>query len=143
MPDDLDALRREIREIRTALESLQADVKRIRSALGTLCLIMDGSHHMQRPKLESVDLNTLETFYMPAAFCLDLSRKLDYVFIAMRGFADDADRDLARRLLGDNREVYKGDASWEEAARDTERVFLEVLREIYDDHRRLLQRRAR
>src|SRR5688500_9801533 len=105
MPDDLEQLQREVRELRTAVESLQADVRRIRSALGTVCFGIDGSWHLKRPKLASVRLNTPDTFYMPAAFCLDLSRKLDYMFLALLEFADEANREQATRIASDYREM--------------------------------------
>jgi hypothetical protein len=124
------------------LESLRVEVQKIRSALGALCVTPNGSHHTVRPKLETVDPNTPEAFYMLAAFCLDLSRKLDYIFLVMRGFAEETDSAFARRLLNDNQEVYSSRDSWETAARDTERVFLRLLREIHEEHRRLLERLA-
>jgi hypothetical protein len=143
MPDDLEQLQREVRELRTAVEALQADVKRIRSALGTLCICVEGSQHEKTDKLDSVDMDSRETFYMPAAFCFDISRKLDYIFMTMRPFADDADRGIARRVLSDNEKAYKRGMRWEEAARTTERVFLKVLREMHDEHEQLLREAAR
>jgi hypothetical protein len=140
MPDDLEQLRREVANLRSVVESLQEDVRRIRSALGTVCFGIDGSWHMKRPKLESVDLDTLDTFYMPAAFCLDLSRKMDYVYLALREFAEEAKRDQAERIARDYDEMYDPRASWEKAAHDTEAVFMRVLEDVFDDHQRLLRR---
>lgn len=136
MPDDLESLRVEVQKIRV-------EAQKIRSALGALCVTANGSHHTVRPKLETVDPNTPEAFYMLAAFCLDLSRKLDYIFLVMRDFAEETDRAFARRLLDDNQEVYSSRESWEKAARDTEKVFLRLLREIHDEHQRLLERLAK
>ena len=140
MPDDLEQLQREVRELRATVQALQADVKRIRRALGTLCIVVEGSEHKKRGKLESVRMNTLDTFYMPAAFCFDLSRKMDYIYLAMREFVEDANTDIAKRVLNDNGKAYKDNLTWEESAQETERVFLNVLREIHDEHERLLAR---
>jgi hypothetical protein len=124
------------------LDSLRAEIQEIRSALGALCVLSEGSVHKLRPKLEGVDPNTPEAFYMLAAFCFDLSRKLDYIFLAMRRFAEETHPAFARRVLSDNGEAY-GDPDWEATARRTEEVFLRVLREIHEEHERLLARLAR
>jgi TPP-dependent indolepyruvate ferredoxin oxidoreductase alpha subunit len=110
-----------------------------------LCQIVDDSHHHEGPKLKTVNPNSPEAFYMLAAFCFDLSRKLDYVFLALRRFCEGAhtDKRFARRVLRENEEVYRSRDSWEQAARDTEKVFLRVMREIRNDHQRLLKRMAR
>jgi hypothetical protein len=135
------------------LESLSAKIEEMREALGLVCLAPDGSHHVIGPKLATLNLdrvepNAREAIYMLAAFCFDLSRKMDYIFLALKAYAEkpfesDESRALARRIRDDYRAVYKPDASWEQAARVTEDVLRGVLKVVLEEHQRLLEARAR
>jgi hypothetical protein len=62
-----------------------------------------------------------EGFYMLAAYCFDISRKLWYVFQATKQYALEADRDLARQILADD-ERLEAEATWEGRAKTAERI---------------------
>lgn len=121
----------------------ETDLDAVRRALGTICLDVDGSQQHEEPKLKSVKPGSDEAFYMLAAFCFDLARKLDYVFKATRAFADYADRDLAGEVKADYDYLYdRRLKTWRERAERAEEVLLRLYREIGKEHEALLTRAA-
>jgi hypothetical protein len=122
------------------------DLEEVQRALGDVCIIVDGNLHQRSPKLSSVEPGSAEAFYMVAAFCFDLSRKLDYIFKATRRFAREGytDADIAREVREDNQTLYGSrDRSWRELAEESEKIMLRLFREIDEEHRRLLEQATR
>lgn len=121
----------------------ESDLDAIKRALGSICLIVDGSQHHGTPKLASVEPGSVEAYYMLAAFCFDLARKLDYVFKATKAFAEHADADLAREVKKDYDYMYDlGVETWKERAERAEKVLLRLYNEIAKDHEVLLTKAA-
>jgi hypothetical protein len=121
----------------------ETDPKAIERALGSICVIADGSMKHNTPKLKSVQPGSVEAYYMVAAFCFDLARKMDYVFKATEKFAEHADRDLAREIKRDNQSLYdERVVDWKEFAERAEEVLLRLYSEIHERHEALLERAA-
>jgi hypothetical protein len=122
----------------------ETDLEAVKGALGNLCIIVDGSQQHETRKLDSVEPGSVEAYYMVAAFCFDLARKLDYVFKATKAFADHADGDLAREVKADYDVLYdRRVKTWKERAERAEEVLLRLYDEVAKDHDRLLERAAR
>jgi hypothetical protein len=96
---------------------------------GNLSLIPDRHIRKRNPKLASVGTDPDERFFMLAAYCFDLSRKLKYISLALKDFFPDADPKLARMILEDNEYIDPGNISWEMSARRAE----EVMQRLYDE----------
>jgi hypothetical protein len=122
----------------------EADLERVERALGNICIIADGSMKHSTSKLQSVQPGSVEAYYMVAAFCFDLARKMDYVFKATEGFAEHADRDLAREVKRDNNSLYQErEVDWKTLAERAEGILLRLYNEIHERHEDLLNRAAR
>jgi hypothetical protein len=121
----------------------ETDLDGVKRALGTICLDVDGSQQHETPKLKSVEPGSVEAYYMLAAFCFDLARKLDYVFKATKAFAEYADRGLASEVKDDYDYLYdRRVKTWKERAERAEEVLLRLYNEIAKDHEALLKRAA-
>lgn len=119
-----------------------ADVLRI------ICVVLDRNQHLQTPKLASVEPGSIDAYYMLAAFCFDLNRKLYYTYKAARAmfpesapFPTDA-KSIAREVKRDNDTVAEAGQDWKDTAEALERVMLRLFKEINEDHERLLNRMA-
>jgi hypothetical protein len=119
------------------------DTASIRQALGDLCLIYDESVHQYRPKLATVEPGSIDAYYMLAAFCFDLARKMEYMYKATRRFAEYADAAPAAQVLADNKRINAPGRSWKQVAETTEGILLRLARQIVPEHRRLLERAAK
>lgn len=93
---------------------------------GNIALVPDRHIRKRTPKLDSVGTDPDERFFMLAAFCFDLSRKLKYISLALKDFFPEADPALARMVLQDNQYIDPGNASWEVSARRAEEVMLRL-----------------
>ncbi len=96
---------------------------------GNLSLIPDRHIRKRTPKLASVGNDPDERFYMLAAYCFDLSRKLKYISLALKDFFPAGNPQFAGMILQDNNYIDPGDISWEQSARRAE----EVMQRLYDE----------
>jgi hypothetical protein len=96
---------------------------------GNLSLIPDRHIRKRHPKLASVGDDPDERFFMLAAYCFDLSRKLKYISLVLKDFFPAADPKVARMILEDNEYIDPGNLSWEQSARRAE----EVMQRLYDE----------
>jgi hypothetical protein len=118
------------------------DSEALRTAMGNVAIICEKSTSVRRPKLESVKIGSEEGYYMLAAFCFDLSRKMNYLYRAAREFAPQADPALARQLIQDNNAINAHGLTWEQRARAAEAIMLRTVEELTDEHERVLTRVA-
>ncbi len=109
----------------------------VNSALGSVAIIVDQIPHMTAPKLEGLKPGSDEAFYMLAAFCFNLSRKLEYFFLATREFGRDADRAVAQRLKRDRDELARAGSDWRSIAVKEEELMRRIYGEIKDDYEAL------
>lgn len=123
------------------------DLAAVQRALGNMCLIIDGNQQHEEPKLRSVDPGSVDAYYMLAAFCFDLNRKLHYLFKATREFAREGhtDRAMANEVKRDNDYMYDDPSvkTWKERAERAEKVLLRLYNEIHEEHEKLLQESAK
>jgi hypothetical protein len=119
------------------------DLEEIERSLGNLCLIADRPITHLRRKLPQVEPGSAESFYLCAAYCFDLQRKLEYTYIALRQFAGRADPRLARRLEADESVLNAKGLTWKQRAQRAERIMLKLYREIGQEHDRTVKRLAR
>lgn len=113
-------------------------------ALANMCLAFDSIPRLGTPKLSSVDPKSIDGFYLLAAYCFDLARKMEYLFLATRDFARAADSVLAREIKTDNAQVYGTGASWREIAEREEAIILRLFTKegIGKEHEQLLNEAA-
>jgi hypothetical protein len=119
------------------------DLEDVERALGSVAHACDRIPRLQSPKLSSVKPGSTESYYMLATFCFDAARKMEYVFKALRPFAERGDPDLAREIKSHNDHINAADLTWEERARRAESVMLELFAQIGEDHEDVLNRVAR
>ncbi len=79
---------------------------------------------------------------MLAAFCFDLSRKVNYLFQATRDFASQADPALARLMMDDNNAINEDGLTWEQRARIAEQIMLRSVAELGNQHEQALRAAA-
>lgn len=97
---------------------------------GNISLALDRHVRKRSPKLASVGDDPDERFFMLAAYCFDLSRKLKYISLALKDFFPAADAKFARMILEDNEYIDPGDIPWEQSARRAEEVMLRLYDEL-------------
>jgi hypothetical protein len=110
----------------------------VETAIGNIAIISEKSTTGSSPKLESVKIGSDESYYMLAAFCFDLSRKVNYLFKGTRDFAPEADPELAQRLIEDNEAISESGLTWAERARRAEAIMLRSAGELGEQHERVL-----
>ena len=123
---------------------LESEVARLRGTLGSICLVIDYSGHGKTRKIASVSPGTDEAFHFLATYCIDLARKLDYVFLATAPYAMEATRALVDRVQDDNAVVYANhpngsSLTWEETSARVDDVFYELIQEVIPQHEALLR----
>jgi hypothetical protein len=118
------------------------DCKGCETALGNLAIISEKSTTRTSRKLDAVKPRSDDAFFMLAAFCFDLSRKMNYFFRATREFGLEADPDLARLVLEDNEAINANGLTWEERARAAEAIMIRSVYELGEEHERLLAKVA-
>jgi hypothetical protein len=121
----------------------ETDFEAVERALGSVCYAADRIPRLMSPKLTSVKAGSNESYYMLATFCFDAARKMEYVFKALRPFAEGGDPDLAREIKRHNDDINAPDLTWEERARRAESIMLELFGEIGEDHEDVLNEAAR
>ena len=125
----------------------ETDLEAVQRALGNICIVVDGNQQHTGPKLESVEPGSLEAYYMLAAFCFDLNRKLHYIFKVTREFAREGHTDtvVAREVKDDNDYMYDDPrvTTWKERAERAEEVLRRLAKEIHKEHNDLLDRASR
>lgn len=110
----------------------------LEAAIGNIAIISEKSTTRQSVKLKSVKIGSDESYYMLAAFCFDLSRKVNYLFRATREFAPKADPELAQQFMEDNESINEDGLTWEERAKRAEAIMLRSVRELGEQHERAL-----
>ncbi len=65
---------------------MAGDIDQVKSTLGALCAASDSPMRKTTKKLESVEAGSVEAFYMVAAYCFDLQRKMEYICKATLDF---------------------------------------------------------
>jgi len=114
----------------------------VERALGSICLLADSIPRKTMPKL-TVEPGSKEGFYMLAAYCFNLSRKMEYVFKATREFGREADSALAREIKTTGDAIYGSPhTSWQEIAEKEEGALLRLFKEIEAEHDKLLNAAA-
>lgn len=102
----------------------------LEAAIGTLdAAIRQGPIKGLTNKLASVEVGKPEAFYMLAAYCFDLSRKLEYLAKAARPFAEHVPPELEREITADNNAINAKDLTWEERAKVAEKIMIRLHRE--------------
>ncbi|MDQ3208897.1 MAG: hypothetical protein M3Q37_09875 [Gemmatimonadota bacterium] len=111
----------------------------VETAIGNIAVVAEKSTTRKTEKLKSVKIGSPESYYMLAAFCFDLSRKVNYLFRATRDFAPEADPELAQLLIEDNNAINEDGLTWEQRARRAEAIMLRSVGELGEQHEQALQ----
>lgn len=101
----------------------------VNSALGAMAIIVDQIPKMSSNKLKGIKPGSDEAFYLLAAYCFNLSRKLEYFFLAAREYAPEAERAVIQGLRRDREELSKVGSEWKAIAEKEE----ELMRRIFDE----------
>jgi hypothetical protein len=112
--------------------------KECETALANIAIIAERSTTRTSAKLEAVKIPSDEAYFMLAAFCFDLSRKMNYLFKATREFGLQGDPELAQQFIEDNEAINKTGLTWEQRARAAEAIMLRSVQELGEEHERLL-----
>ncbi len=110
-----------------------------------LGMIAHGTDDNQRgltPKLASVGSDPDERFYMLAAYCFDLSRKMKYISLALQEYYPDTPPEFAKKIRDHERYINpRPEAnfiSWKEMAERSEEVMKALWSEVqaagYKEH---------
>ena len=104
--------------------------------LGMMALGSDDHLRGLTPKLGSVGTDPDERFYMLAAFCFDLSRKMKYMSLALQEFYPDAPPAFAKKIRDHERYINprpEGNfISWREMAERAEEVMKQLWTEVQE-----------
>ncbi len=114
------------------------ECKECETALANIAIISERSTTGKSPKLDAVDIRSDEGFFMLAAFCFDLSRKMNYLFKATQEFGPQGDPELAQQFIEDNDAINRSGLSWEQRARAAEAIMRRSVEELAEQHQRLL-----
>jgi hypothetical protein len=114
----------------------------VNSALGAMAVVVDRIPTMTKNKLLGIKPGSDEAFYLLAAYCFNLSRKLEYFFLAAREFGLDADRTVVQRLKRDRDELARAGSEWRAVAEKEEELMRRLYGEIKDDYEALWNRVA-
>jgi hypothetical protein len=102
--------------------------------LGMIALGTDDNHRGLTPKLGSVGSDPDERFFMLAAFCFDLSRKMKYISLALQEYYGDAPPEFARKIRDHERYINprpeENFISWQLMAERSEEVMKDLWREV-------------
>jgi hypothetical protein len=102
--------------------------------LGFIALGTDDHLRGLTPKLGSVGSDPDQRFYMLAAFCFDLSRKMKYISLALKDFYGDCPPEFAKKIRDHERRINpRPEAnfiSWQEMATEAEAVMKELWSEV-------------
>ena len=110
--------------------------------LGMIALAADDNQRGLTPKLGSVGDDPDERFYMLAAYCFDLSRKMKYISLALQEYYGDAPPEFARKIRDHERYLNpRPEANfipWKEMAERSEEVMKQLWSEVqaagYKEH---------
>lgn len=106
----------------------------VNSALGAMAIAVDQIPRMNNPKLQGIKPMSDEAFYLLAAYCFNLSRKLEYFFMAAKEFAPQADRAVVRRLAHDREELARAGSDWRAIAEKEEELMRRIFSDIKTDY---------
>ncbi len=110
------------------------------SALGAIAIIADDIPKMDSNKLKGIKPGSDEAFYLLAAYCFNVSRKLEYFFLAAKEFGLDADRAVVQRLKRDKDELARAGSEWRAIAEKEEELMRGLYGEIKNDYQTLWKR---
>jgi hypothetical protein len=114
----------------------------IERALGSVCLIMDRPITMPKRKLDVLRPGSDESYYMLAAYCFDAARKMEYVFKALKPFAERGDPNLAKEIKDHNDQLNAPGLTWEQRANLAESIMIDLFGQIGAEHNALLNKVA-
>jgi len=118
------------------------DLDKIKAMLGGLGGLGDTPMRKQTEKLKSVEPGSVESFYMVAAFCFDLQRRMEYMCKATLDYESGMDSGLAREIIADNEALQADGLSWKQRAELAEKIMLRLYKQIGARHERALQQAA-
>jgi hypothetical protein len=102
--------------------------------LGMMALGSDDNQRGLTPKLASVGTDPDERFYMLAAYCFDLSRKMKYMSLALQEYYGDTPPEFAKKIRDHERYINpRPEAnfiSWKEMAERSEEVMKALWSEV-------------
>jgi hypothetical protein len=114
------------------------ECKECETALANIAIIAERSTTGKSPKLDAVKIHSDEAYFMLAAFCFDLSRKMNYLFRATREFGPQGDPELAQQFIEDNDAIDRPGLTWEQRARAAEAIMRRSVEELGEQHQSLL-----
>lgn len=114
----------------------------VERALGDIAIISEKVVTRTKSKL-TIPLHSDEFLYMLATFCFDLSRRMDYLWKATKGFAGQTSQELAREVLKDSEAINAPDLLWKQRAERAEQIMLRLAAEIGEEHDRAVREAAR
>jgi len=116
----------------TSAQEAPPDRGSIEAVLGTLYVLGQGPVRGFTGKLDSVKgPKDHEAFYLVAAYCFDLMRRLEYLIKVARPFFDRVPPDLSVRFMLDSEKINAPD-TWKGRAEAAEKVMLDLLKESSD-----------
>ena len=115
----------------------------MQKALGSLSLVGDKPVKTFSPKLQSTEPGTdNDPLYLALTYCFDMMRRMEYIFIATKGFALQGDPELARQIRADNRILNEDGPTWKQRAEAAETIMLTLFGKIETEHNDLLNQVA-
>jgi hypothetical protein len=115
----------------------------LRLVKSVLATIPDqGGPKQHTAKLDSVTVGQPDSIYMLAAYCFDLTRRLQYLAKVARPLVDHIPPDIAREIIADNERINEDGISWEERARRAEEIMIRLHREAGSGWDRALREAA-
>lgn len=112
-------------------------------ALGSIALAANDVIKHGSPKLRDYDSPDTQ-LWMVTAYVFDLARKMEFIYRATRRFAKQgkADPELARLIKEQNDVLHDPNLSWEDTARELEKMMIGMFTEHQTEHEELLERAA-
>jgi hypothetical protein len=119
-----------------------------KSHLGNVSIGTNDNQRGLTPKLASAGDDPDERYYMLAAYCFDLSRKMKYISLALKDFYWEGDPSFIKEIRDDERYINPDEKnlSWKEMAHRAEEVMKRLYGEChqagYHDARKALAEQA-
>ena len=121
------------------------------SEYAAIGIAIDGLPIHTSPKLQSVEPDQSEAYYLLATYCFDLQRKMQYLYrilnrvarrVADQGLEDEQLRAISKELLADEEKLNGPGMTWRQRAEGMERRMIELHAMIEKDREELLRRFA-
>jgi hypothetical protein len=101
----------------------------LKVVLGNVCIATSSNPTRKTPKLRAARPGSEEAYYMLAAFCFDLTRKVKYIFDATKEFGIYADPAFKQRALAATEAINDSSlTTWKQRAELAETL----MHEMYD-----------